>query len=48
MSYRDHFKANMKVAVHSIAAALFHVAHAIVPSKYTSHDFWGLGFTDKH
>lgn len=42
MGYFEHFKLNISVAARCLVMALFHAAHAIVPSEITSHEFWGI------
>jgi len=40
MSYWEHFKKNMAVAIRSQGIALIHALHAFVPVKFTSHEYW--------
>lgn len=43
MSYFKHFKANMVVAFRCFILFLFHFSHAILPMKFTSHEYWKFG-----
>ena len=45
MTYFDHFKLNMKVAGKALLLFNFHVLHALIPTKYTDHKFYGLVLT---
>ena len=40
MTYIDHFALNFGVAFRCFWMCFFHLAHAFIPCKYTSHEFW--------
>jgi len=44
MNYFTHFYLNFLVFLKLLAGAFFHLAHGIVPVKYTSHEYWNIGF----
>ena len=48
MSYFEHLFKNWKVAMEAIfkmkpLMALLHFTHGLIPCKYTSHSYWGIG-----
>jgi len=45
--YLIHLGRNLLIVVKAILLAMFHLAHAIVPIKYTDHEWWGIGLTEK-
>lgn len=47
LSYWQHFTANARVARKSASAAVWHLAHAIVPCNLTSHEHWGVSWRDR-
>lgn len=47
MAYIKHFTANIRVALKAGLLMVFHIAHAIIPIKYTDHEYWDYGFHDK-
>ena len=42
MTYTMHFRANMRVAIRCLVLSVFHAAHAICPTEWTSHERWGI------
>ena len=44
MTYVKHFKINIIVSLKSLYCAAWHLAHAIIPIRYTSHEYWGINF----
>jgi hypothetical protein len=44
MNYVDHFRLNMVVVLKSLHAALWHFVHAVVPCRFTSHEYWRINF----
>ncbi len=45
MNYFKHFKLNITVAFRGFVLCLFHLVHAIIPIKYTSHEYWNIYFS---
>jgi len=43
MNYIKHFILNIKVMFKCIVLAIFHLAHAILPIRFTEHKRWGVG-----
>ena len=43
--YFLHFIKNVSVAFMGMVLVVFHVLHAIIPIKYTSHEYWGIRLT---
>lgn len=44
MNYFEHFRLNIDVVISCIHAAIWHFAHAVVPCRFTSHDYWKINF----
>jgi len=42
MTYIEHLKLNLEVAKRSLWSFFWHILHAIIPIKYTSHEYWGV------
>ena len=42
MNYIEHFGANMRVSGKCIILAVFHAIHAIIPIKFTEHEYWNI------
>ncbi len=49
MTYKEHLKANIKVArraarisLRQFLLAVFHAVHCVIPIKATEHERWGL------
>lgn len=44
MSYVEHFARNLQAAItcacYGAKGFLWHLAHAVIPSELTSHDWW--------
>ena len=45
MNYWTHFKANALVALKSLNSFIWHLAHAFIPCRFTSHEYWKINFT---
>lgn len=44
INYRQHLFANWAVAFKGLLLSFFHFVHGLVPSKYTSHEYWNIKF----
>lgn len=42
MNYFEHAALNLRVSARCIIMAVFHAAHAILPVRCTSHEYWGI------
>lgn len=47
MNYARHLWVNWKVGARCALLAAFHIAHGIVPVRWTSHEWWGVVWSKK-
>jgi hypothetical protein len=42
MSFFKHFVNNIKTSLNCFILFVFHLIHAFIPIKITSHGYWGI------